>query len=118
MPGNKVEFCEGTKPPNHGAMKILTNKIKKDTIKIKPVKRNNDRTININQTKMEEIMQGHTYSYGYGNVKEPTKMDIKYDKDIRLLMSQTNVTREVAEKVFDECDEDIVNSIMYILGCH
>ena len=109
MPGNKVNFCEGTKPPNNGAMKILTNKIKKDTSK---TKRNYDRIININQKKIEDIMEGHTYTYG--NVIHETKMNIEYDKDIRLIMSQTNVTREVAEKVFKECDEDIVSSLMYI----
>jgi hypothetical protein len=35
MPGKKVEFCEGTKPPNQGAMKILTANIKKEPPKIK-----------------------------------------------------------------------------------
>ena len=35
MPAKKVEFCEGTKPPNQGAMKILTPNIKKDPPKIK-----------------------------------------------------------------------------------
>ena len=91
MPGKKVEFCEGTKPPNHlGAMKILTSNIKKEppTIKREP-------------TKIIDIIN--------------TMIDTPYNKDIVLIMSQTNVKREIAEKVYEECEEDLVNSIMYIV---
>ena len=98
MPGKKVEFCEGTKPPNHlGAMKILTAKIKDDITKIKrePTK------IKREPTKIIDIIN--------------TRIDTPYNKDILLIMSQTNVTREIAEKVYEECEEDIVNSIMYIV---
>ena len=90
MPAKKVDFCEGTKPPNQGAMKILTNNIKKDPPKIKrePVK-------------IVDIIN--------------SRIDTPYNKDIVLIMSQTNVTREIAEKVYEECEEDLVNSIMYIV---
>ena len=91
MPGKKVEFCEGTKPPNQGAMKILTANIKKEPPKIKR-----------EPTKIKDIIN--------------TRIDTTYNKDIVLIMSQTNVTRDVAEMVYDICDEDIVNSIMYIVG--
>jgi NACalpha-BTF3-like transcription factor len=90
MPTKKVEFCEGTKPPNHGAMKILTTNIKKDPPKIKK-----------EPTKIIDIIN--------------TMTDTPYNKDILLIMSQTNVTRKIAEKVYEECDEDLVNSIMYIV---
>jgi NACalpha-BTF3-like transcription factor len=90
MPGKKVEFCEGTKPPNQGAMKILTTNIKKDPPKIKK-----------EPTKIIDIIN--------------TMIDTPYNKDILLIMSQTNVTRKIAEKVYEECDEDLVNSIMYIV---
>ena len=90
MPGKKVEFCEGTKPPNQGAMKILTPKIKGDITKIKR-----------EPTKIIDIIN--------------TRIDIPYNKDILLIMSQTNVTREIAEKVYEECEEDVVNAIMYIV---
>jgi NACalpha-BTF3-like transcription factor len=66
----KVVFCEDTKPPNHGAMKIHT---------------------------------------------ADTKKHNSYDDEIKLIMSQTNVTRDVAAKVYMECDKDIVNAIMYII---
>ena len=88
MPGKKVEFCEGTKPPNHlGAMKILTAKIKGDITKIKR-----------EPAKIIDIIN--------------TRIDTPYNKDILLIMSQTNVTREIAEKVYEECEEDVVNAIM------
>jgi NACalpha-BTF3-like transcription factor len=91
MPGKKVEFCEGTKPPNHlGAMKILTAKIKGDITKIKR-----------EPTKIIDIIN--------------TMTDTPYNKDILIIMSQTNVTREIAEKVYEECEEDLVNAIMYIV---
>ena len=91
MPGKKVEFCEGTKPPNHlGAMKILTPKIKGDITKIKR-----------EPTKIIDIIN--------------TMTDTPYNKDILIIMSQTNVTREIAEKVYEECEEDLVNAIMYIV---
>jgi NACalpha-BTF3-like transcription factor len=90
MPGKKVEFCEGTKPPNQGAMKIVTTNIKKDPPKIKK-----------EPTKIIDIIN--------------TMIDTPYNKDILLIMSQTNVTREIAEKVYEECEEDVVNSLMYIL---
>ena len=81
MPGKKVEFCEGTKPPNHlGAMKILTAKIKGDITKIKR-----------EPTKIIDIIN--------------TMTDTPYNKDILLIMSQTNVTREIAEKVYEECED-------------
>ena len=41
--------------------------------------------------------------------------DTPYNKDIVIIMSQTNVTREIAVKVYGECEEDLVNSIMYIV---
>ena len=59
-----VTFCEGTKPPNYGKMRIHTAHKK---------------------------------------------------KQIKLIMSQTNVTRDVAAKVYMECDKDIVNAILYIM---
>ena len=91
MPAKKVDFCEGTKPPNHqGAMKILTTNNKKDPPKIKK-----------EPTKIINIIN--------------TMIDTPYNKDILLIMSQTNVTRKIAEKVYEECDEDLVNSIMYIV---
>jgi len=90
MPGKKVEFCEGTKPPNQGAMKILTPNIKKEPPKIKR-----------EPTKIIDIIN--------------TMTDTPYNKDILLIMSQTNVTREIAEKVYEECEEDVVNAIMYIV---
>jgi len=90
MPGKKVEFCEGTKPPNQGAMKILTPKIKGDITKIKR-----------EPTKIIDIIN--------------TRIDTPYNKDILIIMSQTNVTREIAEKVYEECEEDLVNAIMYIV---
>jgi NACalpha-BTF3-like transcription factor len=91
MPGKKVDFCEGTKPPNHlGAMKILTAKIKSDITKIKR-----------EPTKIIDIIN--------------TMTDTPYNKDILIIMSQTNVTREIAEKVYEECEEDLVNAIMYIV---
>jgi NACalpha-BTF3-like transcription factor len=90
MPGKKVDFCEGTKPPNQGAMKILTAKIKGDITKIKR-----------EPTKIIDIIN--------------TMTDTPYNKDILLIMSQTNVTREIAEKVYEECEEDLVNAIMYIV---
>ena len=58
-----VTFCEGTKPPNYGKMRIHTAHKK---------------------------------------------------KQIKLIMSQTNVTYEVAEKAYIEFDGDICSSIMYI----
>ena len=73
----KVVFCEDTKPPNHGAMKIHTANKKKHIV--------------------------------------DTKKHNSYDDEIKLIMSQTNVTREVAAKVYMECDKDIVNAIMYII---
>ena len=73
----KVAFCEGTKPPNDGPMKMHTKHKKKHTV--------------------------------------DTKKHNSYDDEIKLIMFQTNVTREVAAKVYVECDEDIVNAIMYIL---
>ena len=90
MPEKKVDFCEGTKPPNQGAMKILTPKIKKEPPKIKREPKKIIDVINMN-------------------------MDTNYNKDIVLIMSHTNVTREIAEKVYEECEEDLVNSIMYIV---
>ena len=90
MPGKKVEFCEGTKPPNQGAMKILTPKIKGDITKIKREPKKIIDVINMNT-------------------------DTPYNKDIVLIMSQTNVKREIAVKVYEECEEDLVNSIMYIV---
>lgn len=91
MPAKKVDFCEGTKPPNHqGAMKILTTNNKKDPPKIKK-----------EPTKIINIIN--------------TMIDTPYNKDILLIMSQTNVKREIAEKVYEECEEDLVNSIMYIV---
>ena len=90
MPGKKVEFCEGTKLPNHGAMKILTPKIKKEPPKIKREPKKIIDVINMNT-------------------------DTPYNKDIVIIMSQTNVTREIAEQVYEECEEDLVNSIMYIV---
>lgn len=91
MPGKKVEFCEGTKLPNHGAMKILTPKIKKEPPKIKR-----------EPTKIIDIIN--------------TRIDTPYNKDILLIMSHTNVTRDVAEQVYEICEEDLVNSLMYIIG--
>ena len=90
MPGKKVDFCEGTKPPNQGAMKILTHKIKGDITKIKREPKKIIDVINMNT-------------------------DTPYNKDIVIIMSQTNVTREVAVKVYEEYEEDLVNSIMYIV---
>ena len=90
MPGKKVEFCEGTKLPNHGAMKILTPKIKKEPPKIKREPKKIIDVINMNT-------------------------DTPYNKDIVIIMSQTNVTREIAVKVYEECEEDLVNSIVYIV---
>ena len=90
MPAKKVDFCEGTKPPNQGAMKILTPKIKGDVTKIKREPKKIIDVINMNT-------------------------DTPYNKDIVIIMSQTNVKREVAEKVYEECEEDLVNSIMYIV---
>ena len=91
MPGKKVEFCEGTKLPNHGAMKILTPKIKKEPPKIKR-----------EPTKIIDIIN--------------KRIDTAYNKDIVLIMSQTNVTREIAEQVYEICEEDLLNSLMYIIG--
>lgn len=90
MPAKKVDFCEGTKPPNQGAMKILTTNIKREPPKIKR-----------EPTKIIDIIN--------------MNMDTPYNKDIVLIMSQTNVKREIAEKVYEECDGDLVNSIMYIV---
>ena len=44
-----------------------------------------------------------------------TKKHNSFDDEIKLIMSQTNVTREVAAKVYMECDEDLVNAIMYFI---
>ena len=63
-----VTFCEGTKPPNYGKMRIHTAHKKKQVI----------------------------------------------DTDIKLIMSQTNVTYEVAEKAYIGFDGDICSSILYI----
>ena len=90
MPAKKVDFCEGTKPPNQGAMKIHAPKIKGDITKIKREPKKIIDVINMNT-------------------------DTPYNKDIVIIMSQTNVTREIAEKVYGECEEDLVNSIMYIV---
>ena len=80
----KVVFCEDTKPPNHGAMKIHTANKKKHIVDTK-----------------KHIVD--------------TKKHNSYDDEIKLIMSQTNVTRDVAAKVYMECDKDIVNAIMYII---
>jgi NACalpha-BTF3-like transcription factor len=69
-------------------MKILTAKIKGDITKIKR-----------EPTKIIDIIN--------------TMTDTPYNKDILIIMSQTNVTREIAEKVYEECEEDLVNAIMY-----
>lgn len=36
-------------------------------------------------------------------------------KDIQLIISQTNVSYEVAIKVYRECEDDLVNAIMFII---
>ena len=87
----KVAFCEGTKPPNDGPMKIHTANKEKHTVDTKKHTANKEK---------------HTVD------KKKHTVD---NDDIKLIMFQTNVTYEVAAKVYVECDEDIVNAIMYIL---
>ena len=87
----KVVFCEDTKPPNHGAMKINTANKKKHILDTKK---------HIVDTKKHTV---------------DTKKHNSFDDEIKLIMSQTNVTRDVAAKIYMECDKDIVNAIMYII---
>lgn len=42
------------------------------------------------------------------------KRNDKRYTDIKLIIFHTHVSYEVAVKVYDECEEDICNSIMYI----
>ena len=86
----RVAFCEDTKPPD-GPMKIHTANKKKHTV----------------DTKKHTVdTKKHTVD---------TKKHNSFDDEIKLIMSQTNVTREVAAKVYMECDEDLVNAIMYFI---
>ena len=161
MPGKKVEFCEGTKPPNQGAMKILTLKIKDDVTKIKRLPELEVPLLNTNiplipaVPELEDLILIDPLDVAVPSPlsivkappvksllrpdwtrkyppapheplpikREPKKIihvinmntDTPYNKDIVIIMSQTNVTREVAVKVYEECEEDLVNSIMYIV---
>ena len=66
----KVAFCDGTKSPNNGAMKIH-------------------------------------------KVKKP--INVSDNEDINLIMLHTNVTCEIATMAYIDCEEDIVNAIMFIM---
>jgi NACalpha-BTF3-like transcription factor len=46
---------------------------------------------------------------------ELIKTDDVLAKDIQLIISQTNVSYEVAIKVYRECEDDLVNAIMFII---
>ena len=46
---------------------------------------------------------------------EPINTDDVLAKDIQLIISQTNVSYEVAIKVYRECEDDLVNAIMFIM---
>ncbi len=47
--------------------------------------------------------------------REPINTDDVLAKDIQLIISQTNVSYEVAIKVYRECEDDLVNAIMFII---
>jgi len=46
---------------------------------------------------------------------EPINTDDVLAKDIQLIISQTNVGYDVAIKVYRECEDDLVNAIMFIM---
>lgn len=87
----KVTFDPDAKPPNYGPMKLHT----------KPLKRKNkekdiDRVIMFQAPKNYET--------------------VLIEKDIRLVIFQTGVTREIAINTLNKFDGDIVNAIMELAG--
>ncbi len=83
----KVTFDPGSKPPNYGPMKLHT----------KPIKRKN----NIDEVIMFQVPQNDE--------------TVPIEKDIRLVMFQTGVTREIAIETLNRFDGDIVNAIMELV---
>jgi NACalpha-BTF3-like transcription factor len=45
----------------------------------------------------------------------PINTDDVLAKDIQLIISKTNVSYDVAIKVYRECEDDLVNAIMFIM---
>ena len=60
-------------------------------------------------------MKIHTKTKKRVRVPVPINTDDVLAKDIQLIMSQTNVSYDVAIKVYRECEDDLVNAIMYII---
>ncbi len=83
----KVTFDVDAKPPNYGPMKLHT----------KPLKRKNK----------EKDIDGVIMFQALKNDET-----ILIEKDIRLVMFQTGVTREIAINALRKHDGDIVNAIM------
>ncbi len=57
----------------------------------------------------------------FGPMKIHTPRKIYLDSigiaHIKLIMLHTNVTRDVAVKVYMECEKDLCNSLLYIKNC-
>jgi NACalpha-BTF3-like transcription factor len=116
----KVTFAVDAKPPNYGPMKIHTklNKWKKYTVDggSMPIPLI-DCGVPTNQY---DIFSGSDYTYGEikkeaNLVKKDTGLVEDTDlieKDIRLVMFQSGVTREIAITALRKHDGDIVNAIM------
>jgi NACalpha-BTF3-like transcription factor len=60
-------------------------------------------------------MKIHTKTKKREREQVPINTDDVLAKDIQLIISHTNVSYEVAIKVYRECEDDIVNAIMFIM---